>query len=860
MRKAQSASDIILGDKGGKKTVKAAMERLMNTFRKEKSSSKQIKDKTHTSSKDSFWSLKKNRSQDMSKVASETSVLQQQEDKHKTNVDGSQSPKTNTPLASSGSKLNFFQKALKQMQSPHETEPIDASEELVPQKQETITRGAGSVVLPPKLQRQLFSRSSPTVHGTSRPAIETEPEDFRKLLSELKSFKIDLPIINTDMDDIMTAVMAVASPTHESLMPPPIMASGLDARSPTIADSAMTPSFPNTDKRRQQRRKNRKKRADTIFERNAIRPDVDEISRNLDQYFPDIHLLKISKPADADSMDILFIERLETEPQEQTKQKLRINTRPSVIKGSSGGSLSPTENKSSLSSGYSEMSFKSIAQQAISANMIQKGRVTSALFMLSGAASQQLASIKARKNTINKTSMPGSPKSDIQTPSTDMSNQQRKRKTFKPVQHLRTDLIPESDESEQSPLPMTPQDKKFEIPTTMPQLPEQSELIEEEIELEALSQPLPLSIKPSKAVQRLSFLPDYKPPVEYTRKKSRADSVTDRIRNDLIQKAKSNTGNMVSLYKGDRIGRGAYGDVFIGLNLHTWEMMAIKEVDTARLQRLGKGKKIADITHEMEILQSLEHPNIVKFLGFEQEDGITRLFMEYVSGGSVGKTLARTGPLPTQLNRCITAQVLAGLEYLHSQKGIIQRDIKPDNILISLQCRVKISDFGISVKQEDSDVYRKDKTLSVNRGTPNFMAPETFRKGGYSAKVDIWSLGCTVIEMATGSKPWDKLRDLDIAQRLVEQESPTIEGITDEDTRLFIAQCLDFNPDTRPSATELRDHPFVTGFDPVGYPYANFVKEASAALEESRRLKRLQEQEETGSSSDLDSESGDSSD
>jgi len=144
--------------------------------------------------------------------------------------------------------------------------------------------------------------------------------------------------------------------------------------------------------------------------------------------------------------------------------------------------------------------------------------------------------------------------------------------------------------------------------------------------------------------------------------------------------------------------------------------------------------------------------------------------MEYVSGGSIGACLKKQGKLGVSVVKSFTAQIIAGLEYLH-QTDILHRDLKADNILVDPQGICKISDFGISKRSSmgiqqlfkpyltncvAGGVYESDESATQMQGTIYWMAPEVVEShgGGYSAKVDIWSLGCVWQEMATGERPW----------------------------------------------------------------------------------------------------------
>lgn len=212
------------------------------------------------------------------------------------------------------------------------------------------------------------------------------------------------------------------------------------------------------------------------------------------------------------------------------------------------------------------------------------------------------------------------------------------------------------------------------------------------------------------------------------------------------------------IIRGQLIGKGTYGRVYLGINADNGEVLAVKQVEInpriAGTDRDRVKEMVAALDQEIDTMQHLEHPNIVQYLGCERGDLSISIYLEYISGGSVGSCLRKHGKFEESVVKSLTQQTLSGLAYLHD-KGILHRDLKADNILLDLDGTCKISDFGISKKTDD--IYGNDSTNSM-QGSVFWMAPEVIQsKGqGYSAKVDIWSLGCVVLEMFAGRRPWSK--------------------------------------------------------------------------------------------------------
>lgn len=228
--------------------------------------------------------------------------------------------------------------------------------------------------------------------------------------------------------------------------------------------------------------------------------------------------------------------------------------------------------------------------------------------------------------------------------------------------------------------------------------------------------------------------------------------------------------------RGQLIGKGTFGRVYLGMNTTTGELLAVKQVEVNPKSQNADPQKVREMVkaldQEIDTMQHLDHVNIVQYLGCERKEYSISIFLEYISGGSVGSCLRKHGKFEEPVVSSLTRQTLCGLAYLHSE-GILHRDLKADNILLDLDGTCKISDFGIS--KRSANPYNNDITNSM-QGSVFWMAPEVIRaqsqalnvtggsntsmdtisSQGYSAKVDIWSLGCVVLEMFAGRRPWSK--------------------------------------------------------------------------------------------------------
>ncbi|KAI4356962.1 hypothetical protein L6164_000939 [Bauhinia variegata] len=253
---------------------------------------------------------------------------------------------------------------------------------------------------------------------------------------------------------------------------------------------------------------------------------------------------------------------------------------------------------------------------------------------------------------------------------------------------------------------------------------------------------------------------------------------------------------------GDEIGKGAYGRVYKGLDLENGDFVAIKQVSLENIAQ----EDLNIIMQEIDLLKNLNHKNIVKYLGSLKTKTHLHIILEYVENGSLANIIKpnKFGPFPESLVAVYIAQVLEGLVYLHEQ-GVIHRDIKGANILTTKEGLVKLADFGVATKLTEADV----NTHSVV-GTPYWMAPEVIEMSGVCAASDIWSVGCTVIELLTCLPPYYDLQPMPALFRIVQDEHPPLPDSLSPDITDFLRQCFKKDARQRPDAKALLSHPWIT--------------------------------------------------
>ncbi|KAJ3365330.1 hypothetical protein GGF31_008569 [Allomyces arbusculus] len=246
---------------------------------------------------------------------------------------------------------------------------------------------------------------------------------------------------------------------------------------------------------------------------------------------------------------------------------------------------------------------------------------------------------------------------------------------------------------------------------------------------------------------------------------------------------------------GNCIGRGQFGAVFRAINVDSHQTVAIKRFE------LANNKDQETILTEVRKMETLDHPNVVKYIGFIQTETDFNIILEFVENGSLASTLKHFGPLPEKVVVAIVFKVLQGLTYIH-QQGLKHLDLKAANILTTKDGNVKLSDFGVSQSVTD--------TKSDGVGTAYWMAPEIIYPGKSSTASDIWSLGCTIIELLTGEPPYYEFKNPWAAlYRIVEDACPPLPDNISDDMRSFLLCCLQKDENARWTAAQLLQHPWI---------------------------------------------------
>ncbi|THZ07437.1 serine/threonine protein kinase [Aureobasidium pullulans] len=277
----------------------------------------------------------------------------------------------------------------------------------------------------------------------------------------------------------------------------------------------------------------------------------------------------------------------------------------------------------------------------------------------------------------------------------------------------------------------------------------------------------------------------------------------------------------------NKIGQGASGGVFTAYEVGTNKCVAIKQMN------LEQQPKKDLIINEILVMKDSKHKNIVNFMDSYLVKGDLWVVMEYMEGGSLTDVVTFNMMSEPQI-AAVCRETLHGLQFLHS-KGVIHRDIKSDNILLSLEGNIKLTDFGFCAQINESQHKR---TTMV--GTPYWMAPEVVTRKEYGRKIDIWSLGIMAIEMIEGEPPYLNESPLRALYLIATNGTPQIKA-EEELTpifRDFLAFALKVDPDKRASAHDLLMHQFIQTAEPLA-TLSPLVRSARQARAEERKNKGI---------------------
>ncbi|KAK9507691.1 hypothetical protein O3M35_007492 [Rhynocoris fuscipes] len=260
--------------------------------------------------------------------------------------------------------------------------------------------------------------------------------------------------------------------------------------------------------------------------------------------------------------------------------------------------------------------------------------------------------------------------------------------------------------------------------------------------------------------------------------------------------------------RGIKIGHGRFGKVYTAVNTDTGELMAMKEISL----QPNDIRTIRKVGLEFKIFEGIVHDHLIRYYGAEVHREELLIFMELCTEGTLESLVAATeSGLPEGIVRRYTNQLVSAISTLHNH-SIVHRDIKTANIFLTAEGNcLKLGDFGSAVKIRAHTTAPGELKGFV--GTQAYMAPEVFMKSntsGHGRAADIWSLGCVVIEMISGERPWHEFdSNYQIMFKVGMGEIPEIPTNISEEGHNFIMKCIQHNPKNRATTLQLRQHTFL---------------------------------------------------
>jgi serine/threonine protein kinase len=217
---------------------------------------------------------------------------------------------------------------------------------------------------------------------------------------------------------------------------------------------------------------------------------------------------------------------------------------------------------------------------------------------------------------------------------------------------------------------------------------------------------------------------------------------------------------------------------------------------------LSQGDLERRFESEIRIHQQLRHPGIVALVDILKDDNFFYIILEYCPGGELFERIVKDGPFPEAIAKTRIAQVLETVQYLHDH-NVVHRDLKPENLLLDKTGRPKLSDFGLS------KFVHQNFLVSTPCGSPCYASPECLAGEPYdAAKSDCWSLGVITYAMLTGQLPWTKTNHNQLFEQIKKGEYRIPPNFS-APCRDFLARLLTVDPESRMSAAEALNHPFL---------------------------------------------------
>eukprot|EP00300_Choanocystis_sp_HF-7_P023789 c2501_g1_i1.p1 GENE.c2501_g1_i1~~c2501_g1_i1.p1 ORF type:complete len:484 (+),score=125.76 c2501_g1_i1:35-1453(+) len=258
-----------------------------------------------------------------------------------------------------------------------------------------------------------------------------------------------------------------------------------------------------------------------------------------------------------------------------------------------------------------------------------------------------------------------------------------------------------------------------------------------------------------------------------------------------------------------KLGSGSYGVVMLGTNTETQERVAVKVIRKDKIKGRGMSEMLK---REITTMKRINHPNVVKIYEVLATKAEIFIVMELVEGGDLLDRIERKGYLSEPEAMRFFASMVQAVQVCHDH-DVCHRDLKPDNMMLTLDKQIKITDFGMAVLDQDTESANLLDTIC---GTPNYVAPEVLAGQGYDGKkADVWSLGCVLFVMMVGELPFDGQRAQMFRDIQNGRHAPFPKHLSKTACE-FIDYVLRPNPQERPGLLDIQHHPFFAASQSAG--------------------------------------------
>ena len=258
-----------------------------------------------------------------------------------------------------------------------------------------------------------------------------------------------------------------------------------------------------------------------------------------------------------------------------------------------------------------------------------------------------------------------------------------------------------------------------------------------------------------------------------------------------------------------KIGSGSFAEVWLAVHEKTNKTVAVKIISKSKF---NETKHVTRFNREVAFMKQIDHPLIAQLFQVMEDEKNHYLIMEYCSGPNLLQYINSDGKLEETLARQYFLQLVSVVEYLHTEKNIIHRDLKAENILLDRNYNIRLIDFGLS-----NSFTPDNQNLVTACGSPGYLPPEMIKGHTHTTAADIWSLGVVLFCMTVGRLPFDDSSVQQLFNKIVNTQ-PFIPRTLSADLNNLLKRMLIKDPEQRITLNEIKEHPW---FSQETYEYLN---------------------------------------